>query len=92
MVYNITNYTKQKAAELGLVVTPSKNKNKKIDVYKNNVKIASVGALGYADYPTYIKTDGLEYANERRKLYKIRHDKDRHKKLTNGWLADKLLW
>ena len=44
------------------------------------------------DYPTYIKTRGLTYANKRRKLYKMRHDKDRKKKWTRGWLADQLLW
>ena len=31
-------------------------------------------------------------ANERRKMYKIRHQKDRLKKGTNGYYADQLLW
>jgi hypothetical protein len=51
-------------------------KNKKIDVYKNGQLISSVGALGYSDYPTYIKENGKFYADKRRKLYKIRHNKD----------------
>eukprot|EP01038_Epipyxis_sp_PR26KG_P016034 gene16034-21762_t len=50
---------------MGVEIKPSKSKNKKIDVYKNNNKIASVGAIGYNDYPTYIKEKGLEYANKR---------------------------
>lgn len=92
MVYHITNYTYKKAKKLGYTVKPSTNKTKKIDVYKNNKKIASVGANGMNDYPTYILKNGLKYAKTRRRLYRIRHEKDRHKRLSNGWLADKLLW
>ena len=44
------------------------------------------------DFPTYIQKQGLTFAKTRRRLYKIRHNKDRHTKWTNGWLADKLLW
>ena len=91
-MYHITNYTNKQAKQIGVTVKPSDNKNKKIDVYKDNEKIASVGALGYKDYPTFIKENGLDYANKRRKLYKQRHAKDRLKKWSNGWLADQLLW
>jgi hypothetical protein len=31
-------------------------------------------------------------AKERRKLYKVRHKKDRNVKNSNGYYADKLLW
>ena len=92
MSYRITEYTKMKAKEMGVVVKPSHNKGKKIDVYKDGDKIASVGALGMNDYPTYIKKEGKQYADERRKLYKQRHEKDRHTKGTAGYWADKLLW
>ena len=92
MVYHITNYTYKKAKKLGYTVKPSTNKTKKIDVYKKNKKIASVGANVMNDYPTYILKNGLKYAKTRRRLYRIRHEKDRHKRLSNGWLADKLLW
>ena len=92
MTYSIKTYTYEKAKQLGLNVKPSHNKNKKIDVYKNNKKIASVGAVSYNDYPTYIEKKGKNYADKRRKLYKLRHEKDRHLKYSNGWLADKLLW
>ena len=91
-MYKITNYTYKKANQLGVKIKLSKNKTKKLDVYKNNKKIASVGANGMNDYPTYIQKNGLKYAKTRRRLYKIRHDKDRHTKWSNGWLADKLLW
>jgi hypothetical protein len=92
MGYTITNYTKKQAKKLGVVVKPSKVKGKKIDVYKNGVKVASVGAIGYSDYPTYLKTKGKEYADKRRKAYKSRHKNNRTIKGTNGWYADKLLW
>jgi hypothetical protein len=92
MPYAITNYTFSKAKRMGLTVKPSTNKTKKIDVYKKGVKIASVGAYGMNDYPTYIKKSGLKYAKTRRRLYRIRHRKDRSVKWSRGWLADKLLW
>ena len=91
-LYKITNYTKKKAKKLGLLVRPSTNNTKKIDVFKKGKKIASVGANGMNDFPTYISNRGLKYAKTRRRLYKQRHEKDRHKKWTNGWLADHLLW
>lgn len=91
-MYVITAYTRNRAKKLGLVVKPSTNASKKIDVFKNNDKIASIGGAGYSDYPTYIKTHGKEYADKRRVLYKIRHEKDRHVPGSNGFLADQLLW
>ena len=96
-MYQITDYTFQQAKKLGVEVKPSTDKKKKIDVIKNGKKIASVGAKKglnnwYDDYPTYKKEKGLAYANERRKLYKIRHSKDRQKVGSNGYYADKLLW
>jgi len=91
-MYQITNYTREQAKKLNVSVKLSKMKDKKIDVIKNDIVIASVGAIGYSDYPTYIKSHGIEYANKRRKLYKIRHDNDRKIKNSNGYWADKLLW
>jgi len=91
-MYKIRKYTFRQAKKIGVTVKISTNKTKKIDVYKNARKIASVGANGMNDYPTYIQTKGLKFAKTRRKLYRIRHNKDRHVKWSNGWLADKLLW
>ena len=91
-MYHITTYTYKKARKLGFQVKPSTNKTKKIDVYKHHKKIASVGANGMNDYPTYIRKFGITFAKTRRRLYKKRHEKDRHKRLSKGWLADKLLW
>jgi hypothetical protein len=92
MAYNITKYTKDQAKKLGVEVKVSSVKGKKIDVFKDGKKIASVGAIGYSDYPTYTKTKGKAYADERRRLYKIRHSKDRNVRGSDGYYADKLLW
>jgi hypothetical protein len=88
--YKISRYSFERAKKLRVQIKPSQNKNKKIDVFKNNIKIASIGAKGYADYPTWIKLKGKEYANVRRRLYKKRHSLDR--KSGNGYWADKILW
>jgi hypothetical protein len=91
-MYEISEYSKIKASKLGVDIKPSKNKGKKIDVYKEGKKITSIGAKGYKDYPTYIKEKGKSYADERRKLYKDRHQKDRTKYGSRGWYADRILW
>ena len=92
MPYHITRYTYQKAKLLGVTVKQSTVQGKKIDVFKDGKKIASVGALGYSDYPTFMKNEGKEYADKKRRAYKMRHEKDRHTRWTPGWLADQLLW
>ena len=92
MVYRITNYTFRKAKKMGVAVKPSTNKTKKIDVFKKGEKVASIGAHGMNDFPTYIKKKGIKFAKTRRRLYKKRHETDRHAKFSNGWFADQLLW
>ena len=97
MAYNILPYSFRKAKDLGVVIKPSSNVLKKIDVYKNGTKLASIGAIGYKDYPTYMELEKKGKvpqgtAKERRRLYKIRHTKDRKQLYSNGWFADQLLW
>ena len=97
MPYKILPYSFRKAKELGVVIKPSTNFFKKIDVFKNGKKIASIGALGMNDYPTYLEKEKKGYyekgyAYKRRKLYKERHEKDRHILGSAGYYADKLLW
>lgn len=92
MTYVITAYTRRQARKLGVVVKKSTNKKKKIDVFKKGKKVGSVGAIGYNDYPTFIKTRGKVYADRRRKAYKRRHQKYRNRVGTNSYYADKLLW
>lgn len=91
-LYDISAYTKTKARKMGLDVKPSENPKKKLDVFRDGKKIASVGARGYLDYPTYLKKFGSVVARNRRKAYKIRHAKDRKRKGTPGYFADQLLW
>lgn len=94
-MYNILDYTYKKAKDLNVEVKPSTNPNKKIDVFKNGQKIASIGAIGYSDFPTYIKTRGLEYALNRRRLYYARHKNEaniKDGKLTPSFYAKYLLW
>ena len=90
--YSIKNYTIEKAKIHGLTVKPSTRKGTKVDVYKNNIYIASIGSIDYSDYPTYLQTHSKEYADNRRRLYKCRHSKDSLIKLSPGWLAFHLLW
>ena len=90
--YNITKYTQEQAKKLGVEVRVSSNPQKKIDVFREGKKIASVGATGYSDYPTYVKSHGREVAQERRRLYKLRHHQHRNILDSNAYCADKLLW
>ena len=56
----MTKNTYKQSKKLGYTIKPSTNKTKKIDVFKKGEKIASVGAYGMNDYPTYIKTKGIK--------------------------------
>jgi len=92
-MYVILPHTKTKAKQLKVIVRPSLKKSKKIDVYdKNGYFIVSIGAKGFLDYAYYLKYYGKPIAEQRKKLYKIRHKKDRLVKGTAGYYADQLLW
>lgn len=95
--YTITTEIKNRATKLGITVKPSRNKNKKLDAYKDGEFQTSFGATGYKDYHIYKKEQGETVANAKRQQYKQRHEKDRHikyrnGKLTAGYLADQILW
>ena len=92
MTYKILPYSYQKAKELDVEIKESEKKNKKIDVYKNGKYICSIGDDRYLDYPYYIKQYGKEYADKRRELYKIRHERYRNIVGTPSYWADKILW
>ena len=96
-MYTITKYSFDRAKKLGVTIKPSTLKNKKIDIFKDEKKIASVGGVKkdgsyYKDFPTYLKTEGKEKADTRRRLYKIRHNKTRKIVGSNSYYADQLLW
>ena len=91
--YNITNYSYDKAKQLNLIIKQSKNKNKKIDVYTiNNIFLHSIGDIKYNDYPSYLSTYNKQYADERRRLYHIRHQKNINVIKSKQFLSANLLW
>ena len=90
--YEIKQYSIDQAKKYGFTVKVSSNKKKKLDVYRDGIKICNIGDSRYKDYPTYIEERGLTFANVRRALYHNRHKKDIEIKGSNGWLASILLW
>ena len=90
-MYQIEPEQKRNAKKLGVIIKPSSNPKKKIDVFKNNEKIASIGAIGYGDYQKYKKID-KDLAEKKRTNYKKRHAQDIKVIGSNGFWADKILW
>jgi hypothetical protein len=90
-MYEIKEYSKIKAKQLGVQIKPSTRKDKKIDVFKNNEKVASIGAKNYGDYGTYLKTKGKTYADGKRKGYLAR-TKWCDKEGSSCRLTRELLW
>lgn len=84
--YEITDYTRKRAKEIGVEVRLSQKKDKKIDVFKDGKYLKSIGAKGMGDYPTWLKEKGKEFAEERRRLYHQRHTKDSLGELLARWL------
>jgi hypothetical protein len=92
MSYKITNYSKEQAKKYNVVIKPSQNKGKKIDVFKDNKKVASIGDINYLDYGSYLQTKGKAYADNRRKIYRVRHANDINVINTPGYYSGKILW
>jgi len=90
-MYKIKQYSKDKAKQLGVQIKPSTNSKKKLDVFKEGIKVASIGDLKYKDYPTYLQ-ENKQLAEERRRLYKIRHKNDINKLNSSGYYANRILW
>ena len=72
-MYEISPASFKVAKQYGLQIEPSVKINKKIDVYKDGRYIASIGDSRYADFHIYLKENGTAYANERARLYYLRH-------------------
>ena len=64
IMYEIKPYTVQQAKRMGVTVRPSTSPKKKVDVFDKGNKVASIGAIGFSDYGSYIKERGKEYADE----------------------------
>ena len=62
------------------------SKKKKIDVYRDNVKIASIGDS------EYLEEKGEDYAKIRGQINYKRHKKDIEIKGSPGYLSSILLW
>ena len=89
-MYTIKKYSYDQAKALGVTIKPSTFKNKKIDVYKDNNFICSIGDSRFYDFPSYLEID-KDLALERRRLYHIRHKKD-NVEGTKGYYSLKILW
>lgn len=89
-MYTILPYTRKKAKELGVEITPSTNPKKKLDVYENGKFVFSIGAMGMGDYPTYLKWNGKVVADQRRRLFHLR---TQHAQVgSKMWYSKQLLW
>lgn len=91
-MYVIQPLVLKNAKRIGVTVQSSTAKNKKLDVFKNGILVASVGDTRYLDYPSYLKDEGKSIADQRKRLYKIRHNKTRNVLGTPSYYADQLLW
>ena len=89
-MYNIKKYSFDQAKKLGVIIKPSKHKNKKIDVYKDGSFICSIGDSRYLDYPNFLKQD-KELAEKKRMAYHKRHQKE-NVECTRVWYALNILW
>ena len=92
--YKISKGTHQAASKLGVTVKPSTRKNKKIDVFKNNELVASVGHRDYDDYYTYLRKEREGIVDKgtaaaRRKQFRLRFASC---DTNNCYYAKKLLW
>ena len=90
-MYEIKKYSFDQAKKLGVNIRPSKYRNKKIDVFKNDTFICSIGDISYNDYPTYLNMD-KDLAEKRRMLYHQRHKKKDNVEGTKGYYALNILW
>jgi hypothetical protein len=101
-MYKITEHTKNRLNDLNKKLNTDKinidlstNKNKKLDIFIQNDKVASIGSLGSSDYGTYLESHGKDYAESRKKLYFQRHSKEKDIKdgeVTNSWFSKYFLW
>jgi hypothetical protein len=88
-MYQVRPRHLQQAKKLGVTIQPSKKGNYKLDVYKDGSLLASIGNRHYGDYVMYLEEKGKAYADERKRLYHIRHKNDKGVK---GFLSRIILW
>jgi hypothetical protein len=87
-MYPIRPLQIQNSRKLGLTIKPSTKKNYKLDVYKDGDYITSIGHKKYKDYAIYLEEKGKDYADERKRLYHLRHRNEG----IRGELSKLILW
>lgn len=87
-MYKVKKYHLDNARKLGVTIKPSTKKNYKLDVFKDDKYLTSIGDSRYRDYAIYLEENGKEYADERRRLYHIRHQNEG----IRGKLSKLILW
>ena len=87
-MYKVKKYHLDNARKLGLTIKPSTKGYFKLDVFQDDKYLTSIGDSRYKDYAIYLEERGEDYANERRRLYKLRHKKEG----VRGQLASAILW
>lgn len=93
--YKIAIRTQKIAKEIGVTIKLSTRKNKKLDVFKEDKKICSIGDIRYNDYHSYknAEEDGevaKGTAEKRRTAYLKRHGV--YPENSCGYFAEMLLW
>lgn len=96
--FQIHAHHRQQARRLGYTIAPSRTRGKKLDVFRNGQKLASIGAKGYWDYAAYLDAEKkgllpLGTADAKRRAYRARHADERLQgRTTPGYLAYYILW
>lgn len=96
-MYKITPYTYEWAKKLNLIIYPSRNPKKKIEVYNKEGKfLFYIGDANYMDFQLYLigEKNGIYpkgTAIKRRKAYYTRHRKDIEMG-GKGYVSAMLLW
>lgn len=96
-MYRILTNQRKAAKQLGVTIRPSTLKYKKMDVYKDGFKVASIGDVRYNDYWIYKRLERKGQvpkgtAEQRRQSYRARHGQECTAKGTPGYYACKILW
>jgi len=100
MDYKIKPRQFKAAKRINVEIKPSSKKNKKIDIYKDDKIIGSIGGVKkdntfYMDYASYLETLPKKEANQKKENYLKRHSKEpkmKDGKRTNSYYSDVILW
>ena len=78
--FKIHPYHILQAKKYGVTIDYSKNKDKKLDVFKDGKKIADIGLIAYFDYQSYKDIEKMGFfQREQRKLKEKHNTKDMQK-------------